>query len=166
MSESMHARYHVTERDYVRVGRVASRPGRRAWTVLAVVLACALAAALLGPPGTGTAVTGGLVGGLAVWCTIQYVLNPWLLRRHYRQYKLMQQEQTVTLSPDVIHFKSAAGESHLGWDKILKWRFSPDYVLIYLAPNMYHVIPASVAAQGFDLDRLKSTLAQHVGPAV
>ena len=165
MSNATHARYHVSERDYVRVARVHGRLSSNAWKFLTLLLLAALGAAAWRPADWGMAIGGALVGLLAAWVAIHYVVNPWLLRRHYRQYKLMQQEQAVTLAPDAVHFSSTAGDTHLRWDQVLKWRHSPDFVLIYPMPALYHMVPARVADQGFDLDGLKAALAQHVGPA-
>jgi hypothetical protein len=160
------ARYRISEQDYVNAGRLYARLTPRLWLLAAVGLAVLLALIVWGPSRVRQAAAGGLLGGLLVAALIRWVVSPWLLRRHYRQYKTIQQEQTVTLQDWGLHITSVNGESRLAWDRMLKWRQSPDYVLIYIMPRLFHVVPAAVAAQGFDLARLKALLAQHLGPAV
>ena len=162
----MQARFYITERDYVRAGAVFARPTRRFWGALALFVVLGLGLAVWGPHHLRAAVVGGVAGGLIGGAVVRFGVQPWLLRRHYRQYKAIQQEQVVTLRDDGVHFTSADGEARLGWDRILKWRHSPDYVLIYPMPRLYYLVPSTVAAQGFDLERLKDALARHVGPAV
>jgi len=38
-------------------------------------------------------------------------------------------------------------------------------VLIYTMPRLFHIVPATATAQGFDIERLKAELTRHVGPA-
>src|SRR5690606_25143640 len=157
-------RFHVSERDYVRAGILYARTSGRVRAVLALGLAVLLALAVWGPDGLRSLAIGGALGGVLGVGAIRLV-NPWLLRRHYRQYKGIQQEQTVALLDEGVRFTSADGQGRLPWDKILKWRCNGDYVLVYPMPRLYYLVPvAAVAAQGFDVDRLKAALARHVGP--
>lgn len=161
----MQARYRLSEQDYVNAGRLYARLTPRLWLVVAGGLAVLLATMLWGTPRARAAAVGGLAGGLLVAALIRWVVNPWLLRRHYRQYKAIQQEQVLTLLDSGLHIASPDGEVRVGWDKILKWRCGADHVLIYPMPRLYYVVPTAVAQQGFDVQALTSALARHVGPA-
>ncbi|MGJ7606903.1 YcxB family protein [Variovorax sp. LT1R20] len=47
---------------------------------------------------------------------------------------------------------------------MLKWRQDDRFVLLYLMPRLFHVLPKSVASQGFDVAALVERLNRHVGP--
>jgi hypothetical protein len=50
------------------------------------------------------------------------------------------------------------------WQNVLKWRHDDRFVLLYPMPRLFHVVPKSVAARGFDLKGLLERLNRHVGP--
>ncbi|MET4575465.1 YcxB family protein [Ottowia thiooxydans] len=165
MSEPMQARFRLSERDYVKAGALYARPTRRVWIFLVLMLALVLVCLLLGSSRLRFAALGGMLGGLLVGLAIHFVISPWLLKRHYRRYKAIQEEQVVSLHDDYVRYSSPDGESRLAWNKVLKWRHNADYVLVYPMPRLYYVVPTAVAAQGFDVDRLKAVLNQKVGAA-
>jgi hypothetical protein len=85
-------------------------------------------------------------------------------RRHYRKYKantggVLVPSCSTTFAHGVPH-----GEGTLVWENILKWRQSDRFVLLYLMPRLFHVLPKSVASQGFDVAALVERLNRHVGP--
>ena len=156
----MQARFHITERDYVRTGALHARLTWRGRVAL-VVAGLLLAAWVMCEP----AYVWPILAGVAYVLVLILVVVPWIRRRHYRKYKLLHQEMTVTLLDEGVRFDLPNGCAMLTWDLILKWRYDADYVLIYPMPRIYHLVPATVAEQGFDMERLKAALTQHVGPA-
>jgi hypothetical protein len=46
---------------------------------------------------------------------------------------------------------------------MLEWRQNDDYVLVYLMPRMYHIIPKSIEESRFDLKSLIAALGKKVG---
>lgn len=161
----MQARYRLSEQDYVNAGVLFARPTPGLWLLAAAGLAVLLALMLWGQPPLRHAAAGGLAVGLLLAALIRWGLNPWLLRRHYRQYKAIQQEQVLTLLDSGLHLANPDGHAHVGWHQILKWRCNAHYVLVYPMPRLYYVVPTAVAQQGFDLPALTAALARHVGPA-
>jgi hypothetical protein len=101
---------------------------------------------------------------MGVW-VMRWFIGPPRLCREYRRYKAMHDEYVVTLLSDRVCITSPSGEFQLVLSKILKWRCNANYVLIYIMPRMFFIVPVRIAEQGFDIDRLKTTLTQHVGPA-
>jgi hypothetical protein len=165
MSEPMQASYHISERDYVRAGALFGRPSKRFWVVAAVFLVAGLAVAMWGARDVRWVALGGVIGGVLGGLFVPKVVNPWLLRRHYRRYKAAHDEQRVSLSDDGLQFATVDAAGRVPWAKILKWRFNADYVLVYPMPRLYYIIPTSLAEQGFDIEQLKAELTRHVGPA-
>jgi len=167
----MSARFRIAESDYVRAGAFDTRAKVRVrsrfflFAVLVVVALIALLTAASIAWGQKNVVTVcGVV--LAVWLVTMFFIRPWRRRREYRQYKAIHDEWVVTLLDDGIRFAWPDGEGLLPWSKIFKWRCNAGYVLIYTMPSLFCGIPtAGMAEQGFDMERLKAALAQHVGPA-
>ncbi|MFV0681239.1 YcxB family protein [Ottowia sp.] len=165
MLEAMQARYRITESDYVRAGALFGRSPKWFLVLAVLALVVALAALAWGPGSMRGPILGGIMGGVIGGSLLTQVIRPWMLRRHYRAYKAIQEEQSVVFSDTGLQFISSMGDARLSWDKILKWRFNADYVLVYPMPQLYYIVPTSIATQGFDVDRLKAELACHVGPA-
>ena len=131
-----------------------------------IYLAAALALAALsifGSPVLRGGAIGGLIGGLSVALVGRYVVSPILARRHYRKYKAIQEEFGVELVDDGVRFTSPSAEGKITWDKVHKWRQNEKFILIYPMPRIFHMVPTSVATQGFDLSALTDGLQQHVG---
>lgn len=128
--------------------------------------AIALAAlAIFGTPVLRAGATGGLIGGLLVALVGRYVVSPILARKHYRKYKAIHDEFAVELVEDGVRFTSPDSDGKITWAKVLKWRQNEKYLLIYPMPRLFHIVPKSVAAQGFDLQALANELVRHVGKA-
>jgi hypothetical protein len=89
---------------------------------------------------------------------------PSLARRHYRQYKAIQELITAELTDAGIKFSTADGEGLLTWSKILQWRQNDRFILTYAMPILYYIVPKTVAREGFDIPLLLRRLAEHVGP--
>ncbi|MDR0771203.1 MAG: YcxB family protein [Burkholderiales bacterium] len=166
MPEPMQARFHINERDYLRAAVLHARLTPRRWVVLALLLVLLLGWVLaVGTLFDVWAVAIGVsVGCVVILLALRFIVNPLVLRWHYRRYKAIHKEQTITLLDEGVRFDSSNGSSLLTWDLILRWRYNADYVLIYLMPRLFHVVPSTVAAGGFDMERLKADLMRHVGP--
>jgi hypothetical protein len=165
MPEPMQAHYHLTERDYVRAAFLHVKPTPRRWVIITL---CFLAltlwpGVLLGDWETAAWL---LSGGAIIVLVRYFVVAPLQLRRDYQRHKTLRRETTVTLLDEAIRFESTIGNSLLTWDVILKWRHNADYVLIYIGPRQYLAVPGTVAAEGFDIERLKAELTRHVGSPV
>ncbi len=158
------ARYQLTEDDYLRAGALCARMSVRTRLVIGLIALALVAVALAGPAGPRAAAVGGLIGGVVALALIRGALSPWMLRRHYRRYKAIQDEQAIMLTDDGLQFTSINGDTRLRWDRILKWRKGEAYFLIFVMPRMYFIVPLRVAEQGFDVAGLEAALLRHVGP--
>jgi hypothetical protein len=165
----MKVQYRITEDDYTNVARF------RAWRYF------------VARPSTMTLVAGSsivILLGIGLWTRIDsmqmiafltvvfsilfavglFVRVPSLARRHYRQYKGIQEPITAELTDAGIKFGNADGEAILPWSKVLLWRQNDQFILIYGMPVLYYIVPKSIAQEGFDLPLLVQRLAEHVGP--
>jgi len=167
----MIARYRITEQDYVRAMRLFSKPGRRSLLVQTALGACLGLALLFVVPRMSIATFLGLLAagigvGAAMFWGVRRVLVPATARRHYRRYKAMADEFTFELLDEGVRFTSPHGVGTLVWSHMLKWRQNDDYVLIHPMPNLFHIVPKSIAGQGFDVVALTERLRERVGAPV
>lgn len=159
----MKATYLISEQDYVDAMKLFAKLTPRLVIIYSASALALAALAIFGSPVLRGGAIGGLIGGLTVALIGRYVVSPILARRHYRKYKAIQEEFTVEVVDDGVRFTSPNADGKITWDKVHKWRQNEKFVLIYPMPRIFHMVPKSVAAQGFDLQALTDGLQQHVG---
>jgi len=93
-----------------------------------------------------------------------FVVIPNRARRHYRQYRAMQEPVAAELEEAGIRFSNADGEAILPWSKIFQWRQNDRFILIYGMPILYYILPKAIGREGFNIQRLTERLVEHVGP--
>jgi hypothetical protein len=162
----MKAQYQITEDDYVKVMRwnawcnlvaKSSSP----WLVAVCLL---LGLAIWKLLGGGSVVALALLAFVIVFTIALRIAGPLRLRRQYRQYKAIQEPIIVELLDGGLRFSSADGESNVPWVKIFQWRQNERFVLVFNMPLLFHIVPKSIAREGFDVPLLVKRLADHVGP--
>jgi hypothetical protein len=159
----MIATFRISEDDYADALKLSARLTRLRLALLVAIAVLLLLGALIGGRDLWSASLGGLIGLVAVVVATR-LLTPVLARRSYRKYKAMQAEFRAELLDTGLRLASPHGDGTVIWENILKWRQDDRFVLIYLMPRLFHILPQSVAAQGFDLPALIERLNRHVGP--
>ena len=160
----MKAQYQISEDDYVRAVRLFGKFTRKQLYVYFVLAGVLVLCVLLGSPIVWAAGIGGLIGGSIAILGGRFVVSPLLARRHYRKYKAIQDKFKVELLPDGLKFSSSSSEGKLTWDKVFRWRQNESYILVYLMPRLFHILPKSVANNGFNVSELTNRLLENVGP--
>ncbi|MDQ0570200.1 hypothetical protein QFZ42_002034 [Variovorax paradoxus] len=160
----MTATFRISEDDYVDAMKLYARLPRLARWILIAVAVLLVLAAVFGTRQIQASTLGGLIGGTGVLLAIRFVVMPMTARRHYRKYKAIREEFSAELLDDALRLHARHGESRIVWENVLKWRQDDRFVLLYLMPRLFHALPKSVAAQGFDVSALIERLNQHVGP--
>jgi hypothetical protein len=159
------AQYRITEDDYVKAMRLHTwrdAIARPSATQLAVRFAIVI---LLGfavwiEPIVGLVAI--LVFAIAVAVFLLFWL-PAVTRKQYKQHTAIHDPLTVELLDDGIKFSSADGETKALWPKVFQWRQNDQFVLVYRMSLMFHIVPKSLAGEGFDIPLLVRHLAEHVG---
>jgi hypothetical protein len=93
-----------------------------------------------------------------------FVRGPRLSRQHYRQYKAIQEPITIELLDGGIRLSLPDGESNVPWSKIFQWRQNEQFILVFKMRLLFHIVPKSIARDGFDIALLVKRLAEQVGP--
>lgn len=157
--------YQISEDDYVYAMRLASRYFRRLAFRLAIISIPLILAAVFGPYYFRYAVAGGLAGGIGI-SIIQYILLPYITRRHYRKYKALHNTQiTAELNEEGVKFTKANDVSLTRWEYILKWQQNDRYILLFISPKIYQIIP-KVNASPEIVNAFIRELNQRVGKPV
>ena len=163
----MKVQYRITENDYAHLARFhawrhfITRPSAMQFVVFG--------GALLGI-GVGVHPAAALIFAIAVvvfvilYAVGLFVLTPSRARRHYRQYKAIQEPIAAELTETGVKFSNGDGEAILPWSKVFQWRQNNQFILIYGMPVLYYIVPKSIAREGFDIPLLVRRLAEHVGP--
>lgn len=157
--------YRISQSDYIAAGKLFSRLTKKAKLILLALVPIVIAAIWFGGS-WAYPVIGGVIGGVISWALIIWIINPWSLRRHYRQHPMIHEPISVALDSTGVHFSSSYGSNLLAWVHIIKWRHNDLYVMLYQSPRVYHLIPKRIADDGFDLDTLLAQLHEKVGVPV
>ena len=103
---------------------------------------------------------GGVVGGFIGHMVVRHLYAPWRTRKQYRAYQAAQEPVEVKVLSESLLFKSNIGEAVIEWSRINKWRENEDLLLIYQAPEVYHILPKRV---GGSISKIREALVQNVG---
>lgn len=152
--------------EYIRANNLYGSPSRRIILLYGLVITGLVVTALAGDHQTRFIALGALAGGVVGHYAFARLLGPWLVRRNYRKYPLMQKPFFVRTEPDGITFRTENGTTVVAWKDILKWRENAEFILLYVAPNRYHIVPKQLAAAGLDLSALTRILRDTVGKAI
>lgn len=159
----MTVKYRISENDYVKASELFAKLTRKQVILLSSILLIALAFIFFGTGAIRAAAIGGTVSGVAVMVVIKYLINPYLMRQHYKKYKAMHDEFEIEILNDGLNFISSGGAGKVVWNSIYAWRHDERFILIYPMPRLFYVVPKSLAANGFDVDLVVQKLTQEVG---
>ena len=169
--------YRITESDYIAALRLfrknASKPAKAVVWFIAVLGICATAIGLY--ESRAWMVAGGVLYATMPWWLNKFINEP-LARRNYRKYPAVQEPQTLTLgitSSDGVNAQESAevngvtmqstiGDSRLQWQHIHRWADNDDYLLLYVQPRLYFIVPKRADPDNRVLGPLRKLLSQHV----
>jgi YcxB-like protein len=165
----MKIQYRITEDDYANLARFhawrhfIARPSATQFVASGIIVAV-LGIGLWTRPAAAPIVALVVAVFAILFAVALFVLTPSRARRHYRQYKGIQEPIAVELTEAGTKFSNADGEAILPWSKVFQWRQNDRFILIYGMPILYYIVPKSIEREGFDVSLLIRRLAEHVGP--
>jgi Na+/melibiose symporter-like transporter len=165
----MKVQYRITEDDYAGAARFHAWRHFIARPSTMTLVACGIVVVLLGISlWTRAANAQMIVFAIVIFSILLavalFVRVPILARRHYRQYKAIQEPITAELTDAGVRFDNSDGEAILPWSKIFQWRQNDQFILIYGMQILYYIVPKSIEREGFDVPLLVQRLIEHVGP--
>lgn len=99
---------------------------------------------------------------IGVWILL-YLLKFYLVRRNYRLSPLARQPVSICFLHNGLLFKTTTGENLIEWKYIVKWRQNKEFILVYLTPSRYSIIPKRLESNGLNIASLENALLKHVG---
>ncbi|MDR0214216.1 MAG: YcxB family protein [Comamonas sp.] len=158
--------YHISEEQYVAALRlhVQLRPRWTRWLryLMAILGVLILVTSLLLK--TYWLAVGGAIYVLVATSSFQMYVRP-MAQRAYRRYPAMHQAQTLELNDGELTMRSSQGESRVPWNFLIQWAENAEFMLLYLQPNLYYIVPKVADPDQAALGELRSQLQAHVGPA-
>lgn len=156
-----------TAEDFIEAYRLSTKPLRRCIIILALLLVVFFLYL--------TTLRGGITLEVLLWpigpilvagpifACLHYLYLSWAGRRTYARQPLAMLEYSFALRPEGLETISDHGQTLLRWEDFICWRMNNKMTLIYLAPNLFQILPNRLAAQGLPIEDLKAALASKVG---
>jgi len=150
----LEASFTLTEEEYIRANKLFTRLSRKSLVIYGVVgvslaIIAFLADSLVLRLGAIGAIFGGIIGDQFV----RKIYAPRQTRKQFRIYKAIQEPVHVSKQSDGLVFENSMGNSKINWDRIVKWREDQDLLLIYQAPQVYHIIPKRIGELASDISK-------------
>ncbi len=89
----------------------------------------------------GGVVSGGAIGGLLGQLAVEKFYVPYKVNKLYGQYKDLSGEFTMTWDSQYLQGQGASGHSQRLWANYCKWKEDKHVFLLYIADNLYEVMP-------------------------
>ena len=157
----LEADYTITEREYVQANSLYSRITKKQFVIsLIVIIVLIILAYAAGDSAIRGGALGALIGGIGGYIINRFLIAPFRTKRFYRSYAAIKEPCTLKLQNEGVKFLSNAGEALIEWKHILKWRDDENFILIYQAPHLYHIVPKRL---GVITDKLLSDLTGNIG---
>ena len=160
----MEARFKITEKDYVSAIQLSTRQGRLIIYLIIIAL-FSLAHFFIVDVFYATPLLAAILFLIACGILCHYVFFPFFWKRQYRKYKMIQDDITLRLENETITITSQDGQTQINLSKMFKWKENSDYVLLYLMPRLFYIIPKRIEASGFDIHELTGLLQKTLGKA-
>ncbi len=155
--------YKITEDDYVKCMMLAASSSKKQLLQLSIGGIVCLLLGLFGPRGLNGIGYAALIAGAFGYFFALYIFTPYNAKKSYRKYKAIQNPMTISFSDDGYNIRAENGQSNAKWDLLLKWRENNNFILVYLAPKLFHLIPKRLAESGFDVDGFRKFLQVKLG---
>ena len=151
--------YQISEDDYIAAQRLFRRKSSKLQGLgKLVVMLIGLLAAIVGiTEHKWWLILGGLVYAAMPWWWFG-LIGQHSVRRTYRQYPAMHEMQTLQLLDDAVLMHSSLGETRLTWAMMPQWCENANFVLLYLQPRLFFIIPKRADAEGQLVEQLRQQL--------
>ncbi|WP_081992545.1 YcxB family protein [Collimonas arenae] len=162
----MKTTFRISEKEYMQAMNLASKSSPRQWgLIFMMVLAVTAVLSSLGS-GTRLDIAFNSLLILIIFGVVIFIYLPYVIRKGYRQNKDIQGTHAIELLDNGIELSSPTTVANVPWDHIVKWRQKGDWIFLYRTSRAFHMLPKSVATNGFDLPLLIDRLTQNVGDPV
>jgi hypothetical protein len=162
----MATEFTITESDYVNGAILSGRASRTQSTWLLAGAAVLLAVAIFDPVHLRPTGIWVLLCGIFGYYGTLHLVTPWQARKAYRNYQSIHGALLIDIRPEGFWVATKTGENLAKWESLLKWRENHDYLLAYIAPKLFYIVPKRIAGAGFDVEELRRLLREKLGNPV
>jgi len=156
---SNEANYTVTEDDTVAALRLHWKPSSRIRSFQLFIAVFVVILAFVGP--TNMIKILSLIC-IAVYILTRRILGPYIQRRTYRGYKLLQEPVSLYYDVNGVKFSSESYNKSLDWNQVVRWKDDERLILIYVSPRQYYVIPKWIRNECFNVEEFLETLRKYI----
>jgi hypothetical protein len=157
--------YRISEDDYVGAVKLAAVATKRQLLWLSLLGIILLLFAIFGERSLKFMGIFGIAGGIIGYFLTVYIISPWKAKQQYRNYKLLHQDLSIAFTDTGYIMKAPNGENTVKWSDLLRWRENKEYILIYFAPKLFHLIPKRLSDKGLDINKIEHDLHSQLGSA-
>ncbi len=159
----MESTFTITEKEYVKANKLFTKPSKKIFYFYIISLVILIVLFLLSDTlKYKIIIIGAIAGGLIGNFIARHMYAPWQTKKQYKTYLAAQEPITINYSDKGLVFKGKIGESTIEWNRINKWRENTNFLLLYQAPSVYHIIPKRL---GEITIKIQKSLNLHVGKA-
>ncbi|MEL7446276.1 MAG: YcxB family protein [Pseudomonadota bacterium] len=138
--------YRISYEDYLSFSRLHQIRSLKPFVIFMVVLVGVIGViAWLG--GAPEVAFGGVIGAFVAITVLplvgRYIVIPWQTKRSYREYSMMHEDMTLSLTSDEFRIEQQSGNVAARWDRMAKWDENEDVFLIYPTRNLAYILPKS-----------------------
>jgi hypothetical protein len=157
--------YTITENDYVSAAKLAGVATKKQLIWLSLLGLLLLLFALFGENSLRFMGIFGISFGIIGYFLTLYVISPLIAKRHYRRYKLLHQPLRFTVTDSGYMVKNDSGEITVKWSDLLRWRENNEFILLYFAPKLFHMVPKKLAENDLTTSEIEHELSKQLGSA-
>jgi len=157
--------YTITEHDYVRAVKLAGIVTKKQLIWLSLLGLLLLLFALFGEKLLRFMGIFGISFGIIGYFLTLYIISPLIAKRHYRKYKLLHQPLRFTMTDSGYAIKSDSGEINVKWSDLLRWRENNEFILLYFAPKLFHMVPITLIEKEINISEIERKLTDQLGSA-
>ena len=164
----MEANYQISKKEFDRIVELNSKP-KKSIIVMVLVLLSLFSFIILTSQKDAYATRGYAFLGIALLNVLFLGLIQvplFFQKRTYKTYKLIQSDITLTFTENGLRFVTPSSTMDIKWEQILQWKKDKQFILIYIAKNVYTPIAKKIAQEGFPIEELEKTLLEKVGKPV
>ena len=161
----MEIEYSIAEHDYVRAVKLAGIVTKKQLIWLSLLGLLLLLFALFGEKSLRFMGIFKISFGIIGYFLTLYIISPLIAKRHYRKYKLLYHPLRFTLTDSGYAIKNASGEINVRWHDLLRWRENNEFILLYFAPKLFHMVPIKLIEKEINISEIERKLTDQLGSA-
>ena len=143
--------YHISYEDQLSFAVLHQTRSMKSFTlfIIGLVFFVTLMGYLRDSPSAAIgAAAGGIFALIAMFILARFILVPWHTKRAYRDFKMIQEEMTLSLSDESFTIDQASGNVTAQWENMVKWDENERILAFYPQRQMAYIFPK--AALGND----------------